>query len=110
MTVFYDDDCGLCTRSIRVLKHLDVDDRFVYHPLTSPEAEKCDIEAGTVALVIDGEVHVRSEAVRLMLWHAGGAARVIAGGLYLVPLPIRDWAYRLIAKNRHRFFEGACKI
>lgn len=110
MTVFYDDDCGLCTRSIRVLKHLDIDEKFSYFPLTSQEAEGHDIEAGTVALVLDGKVHHRSEAVRLMLWHAGGVAMILSAGLFLIPLPVREWVYRWIVKNRYRFFGGTCVI
>ncbi|MEN8755790.1 MAG: DUF393 domain-containing protein [Akkermansiaceae bacterium] len=110
MIVFYDDDCGLCTRSMRIMKHLDVDDQIAYLPLTSCEAGKYDIEAGTVALVMDGKVYLRSEAVRLMLWHVGGLAMVFSLLLAIIPRPIRDAAYRYIAKNRHRFFGGSCEV
>ena len=110
MTVFYDDDCGLCTCSMRLLKHLDINERLDLRPLTSPQADKYDIEEGTVALVIENKVYVRSEAIRLMLWNAGGVAKVLSAALAIIPVSIGDYGYRLVARNRHRFFGGACKV
>jgi predicted DCC family thiol-disulfide oxidoreductase YuxK len=87
-----------------------VDQRFIYLSLASPEAERYSIETGTVALVNGEKLHLRSEAVRLMLWHAGGVALILSLFLWMIPLPIRDWAYRLIAKHRYRFFGGVCDL
>ncbi|MDB4409167.1 DUF393 domain-containing protein [Akkermansiaceae bacterium] len=109
-TVFYDDDCGLCTRAMRVVRRLDRRERLTYQPLGSERAKPYDFAEGTMAVVKDGEVYLRSEAVRVMLQTAGGLALLGALLLKVTPLSIRDRVYRWVAKNRYRWFGGSCKL
>ena len=51
-----------------------------------------------------GRLFVRSGAVREGLRLAGGAGRPLAAILRLVPAPLADVAYDLVATTRHRLF------
>ena len=100
--VFYDGSCGFCVRSVALVKHLDVAGRLSYLSLEEGKGRGFEFEEGTMAVVRDGETFLRSEAVRVLLWECGGGARLGSIILLLTPLPLREWGYRLIAKNRFR--------
>ena len=53
--------------------------------------------------IADGEAAIESSAVLHAGSYVGGpwAALAALGGI--VPSPLRDWGYRLIARNRKRF-------
>ena len=107
-----DGDCGLCYRlaqSIDKRRAPDVD--LAYRPILSEDAqaliatfpEKQQM-ADTVYIVRNGKSYIRSAAgIRALLymkWHW----RIWFPLVWLVPLPLRDVIYFLIAKNRHRVF------
>ena len=55
-------------------------------------------------LVIDqGEVYRESSGVIQVLTAMGGLWRLFIVGR-LVPRPFRDWLYRVLARNRYRWF------
>jgi predicted DCC family thiol-disulfide oxidoreductase YuxK len=51
-------------------------------------------------------VLTRSSAAIRLAWYLGGAWR-LAEVLRLVPRPVRDWAYDLLARHRHRLAGSA---
>ena len=57
----------------------------------------------------DGRVALRSEAVLAVAAAIGGWYGVAARVLRLVPRPLRDAGYRLVARHRHRWFGGAAR-
>ena len=78
---------------------------FRFAPLGSPVGEELIGEGGagaagdTLVLLLDGQVLFRSDAVRAILLHLPGWrwAGVLLG---LVPSPVRDLGYRLVARIR----------
>lgn len=95
---------------MRLVRRLDIHDRLSFRTLASEEAQPYDLEEGTVAVVRNGEVYLRSEAVCVMLQDAGGVA--LLGALFLKATPrcISDRLYRWVAKNRYRWFGKASGV
>jgi predicted DCC family thiol-disulfide oxidoreductase YuxK len=108
-----DGDCGLCTHTA-VFLHPRLKDvhsiRFV--AIETPEGKELIStfpqkfrDADTVYLIRNGTPYMRSAAgIRFLLymkWYYSMWFPV----LWLVPLPLRNVAYRIIAKNRHRVFK-----
>ena len=58
----------------------------------------------TVYLVRNGVVHTRSAAAIRTLLYMRWWWRWLFPFAWLVPKPLRDVAYRTVAKHRHRFF------
>ena len=106
--VFYDGHCGLCERSVRWLLRRDRVGRLRFAPLQGTTAAALlthDPRSNMTSLVLldtDG-VHVRSEAAIRAVMHLGGAWR-LAHVLRSVPRRMRDRAYDLVARRRHRWF------
>lgn len=107
-----DGDCGLCTRSA-VFLHPRLKDsnsmRFVAieseegQALISTFPEKYQ-QADSVYLIRNGRPYMRSAAaIRCLLylkWHY----KFLFPFAWIIPLPIRDVAYRIVAKYRMKFF------
>lgn len=103
--VVFDSDCLMCQGSLKWLNRLDADDQLLFAPMGGETAKKWGIsmvENDSLAVVKDGEVYRSSEAARLTFLGAGGLGRVIALGLQVIPLGVREWGYYLIARNREK--------
>lgn len=110
--LLYDGECGLCDRSVRTVLDKDPAGRFAFAALQSEAAQRLLEEHGvsrdalpdSVVLVDDAGVHTLSTAAvragKLLGGRFALAARI--GGV--LPRPIRDALYALVAKHRHRFF------
>lgn len=59
--------------------------------------------AETFVFISDGEAFTRSEAALRLAGHLRGGWRVLRV-FRLLPRPIRDWAYDVLARNRYRWF------
>ena len=111
-TLILDGDCGLCNRAAMFLKpRLSKNKKIIF--LTNESKEGKEIikklsskkrEADTVYFIRNGKSHIRSAAaIRCLLfmkWHY----RVLYPFCWIIPSPIRDLAYSIISKNRHRIF------
>lgn len=115
--LFYDGDCAVCARSVRfILAH--------EKPRPDQPTLRFARRRGPLGDALHRE-HPALESVDSLLWrNPDGSVRrysaaVIAaarylGGIYsfagnllaIVPRPLRDFAYRMFAKNRHRFTFG----
>jgi predicted DCC family thiol-disulfide oxidoreductase YuxK len=112
--VLFDGWCPLCVGTTRFLVEKDRDRRFRFASLDSAAAgdllDRCasepkalaEVRSGsTVALVVEGRLHIRSDAAlqiaaRLPFpWRAFSALRI-------VPRALRDRAYLFVARRRHR--------
>jgi predicted DCC family thiol-disulfide oxidoreductase YuxK len=108
----YDGSCGFCSRSVQfILRHEQRHD-LLFVTRDSPLGQ-------------DLRRHFHLEAVESMLWIAGDQASIesnavlsaarYVGGVWaapaalgsLVPSFLRNWAYRLIARNRRRLSSPA---
>ena len=107
-----DGDCGLCHRlALFMDSRLHSGSDIAYRQIESVEGRELisglplwKQEADTVYLFRDGRAFVKSAAtIRCLLylkWHW----RIWFPILWVIPLPIRDIGYRIVAKYRYRFF------
>lgn len=109
-TILYDSDCNLCNSQVRFIKKHDRKNLFHFVPLQSEEGSDMLREAGlpnneldTVVYQKSGQHYLRSSAVLAILRDLGGGWRIL-GSLVIVPAVIRDFFYRLVARNRHRLY------
>ena len=114
--LLYDGVCGLCNRSVQFILRRDLRAIFRFAALQSPFAQTILARHGanpadldTVYLVVnysqpDEALLARSDAVADVLRRLGGVWRFFGAGFRLVPRPLRDWGYNLVARNRYRIF------
>ena len=107
-----DGDCGLCHRLAQFIdKRRATNADLAYRPILSEDAqaliatfsEKQQM-ADTVYIVRNGKSYIRSAAGIRALLYMKWYWRMWFPLVWLVPLPLRDIAYVVIAKNRHRVF------
>lgn len=120
--LFYDGACGLCARSIRFLIKVDRHNRIKYAPLIGrtsdkklPEELRDPSNLSTVVYLEEDSggcnLYTRSDAVCAILKEVGGTWQIAGKFLHIIPLFLREGAYRLIAKYRHILFPvGTCKL
>ena len=113
--VLYDGVCGLCNQLVQFLLKRDKHDQLRYASLQSDFASKIMVRHGlnpndldTVCVVLnfeetDERVLTRSNAILHVIKSLGGIWKVAALGK-IVPRPIRDLFYELVARNRYRVF------
>jgi len=104
---FFDGECGLCNGSVRFLLRRDRHGRLRFADLrgqTAAELLPLELtrELETMVLRVDGELYSRSTAVLRATVLVGGFVGGLARLMLLVPRPIRDVAYRWLARNRKR--------
>tara|TARA_B100001989_G_scaffold146654_1_gene104561 strand:+ start:2865 stop:3248 length:384 start_codon:yes stop_codon:yes gene_type:complete len=108
-----DGDCGLCHRLANFIdKRLSKNKRIYYRPISSTEAQEMiasmperQQKADSVYLIKDGKSYIKSAAgIRCLLymrWYYSMWFPIV----WLIPLPVRDIGYMIIAKYRHKFFK-----
>lgn len=106
----------MCNRLVRFLCRHDRKAIFSFASLQSPVAARILARNGTNAanlatfcvVINSGEpaesLLLRSEASLYVLEQLGGVSRAAALVLRLVPRPIREWVYDIVAHNRYRIF------
>ena len=114
--VLFDGDCGFCNATVRWSVERDPLARLRFAPLRSAAARRTvaladphtDFEAlpDAVVLVDEGGVHTASTAVLRMARHLRSPYPVLSLALF-VPRPLRDAVYRVLARNRRRWFRRA---
>lgn len=115
--VFFDGVCGLCNRTVDFVLARDREQRFRFSPLQGETARRllgeADTESlGTLVLLDERGTHRRSTAVVRILRGLGGVWGVLGALLWLIPRPLRDLGYRLVAKSRYRWFgrKESCRM
>jgi predicted DCC family thiol-disulfide oxidoreductase YuxK len=116
--LLYDGVCALCNGVVQFLMKRDSLDNFRYAPLESSLGREVlarfDIHTFpdgvmllTDALTPREHLYQRSDAVAAALQRlsaASGMWRLAGGILKLVPRPLRDWGYGIVAHFRYRLF------
>ena len=117
--VFYDGECGLCHRATRFLLAEDGTAQFGLAPLqgdTLQAAWPADQPAPPDSILVrtaDGRWLTHSAALLHVGQRIGGLWRALAVGARICPGPLRDAAYRGIARVRKSIFpqpEGLCPM
>ena len=113
--VFFDGDCALCSGVVQWSHRRDSKERLWFASLGSdfaarhrdelnlPEATG---EAQTFVFwdEANGKLHQRSSGVIELLKNLGGAWPLLGYLLFLVPKPIRNGGYGVVARNRRTWF------
>ena len=113
--LLYDGVCGLCDRLTRFVLRHDRHRRFRFASLQSAFAAEAlkkhgrnpDILETVYLLQHPGtpqERLLKKSAAMLAVFRTLGGAWSVVRALWLVPRPIRDWGYDVIARNRYRLF------
>lgn len=115
--LFYDGACGLCDAMVRWCLRHDRHGQLRFAPLQGSTYRAVGDSGKPAALetlvLLDGDgLHVRSNAVLRVLGHLGGGWRLLGALGQVVPRPIRDVLYRVIARHRRRWFGGVeqCRL
>lgn len=118
--VLFDGVCNLCHASVNYVIDRDPQGRFRFASLQSETARtllehhRVPIPGGepdTVLLLEDGRVYAQSTAALRIARRLSGPTRLLS--LFLaVPRPVRDLVYRLVARNRYRWFgrSDVCRV
>lgn len=115
--ILFDGTCVFCDRTVQLLMRLDRKERLRFAPLQSDAAvalfQRFDVpdSIDSIVLVHDGSARVESAA-------AIGIARLLgfpwslAATIWIIPRPIRDWAYRFVARHRYTIFgtRETCRV
>ena len=103
----FDGYCVLCSTGVRwLMKHGG--DRVRYSSAQSPLGEALFHHYGidpdkTYLLIADGMASGESTGYLRLCRLLGGRWKLFLA-LGLIPRPMRDWAYRLVARHRYRWF------
>ena len=111
--ILFDGVCNLCSGVVRFVIARDPHAHFRFAALQSDAARRACAEVGatppaavdpdTIIVIADGRALERSDAALAIAsrlpfpWPMFGVFRIL-------PRALRDWAYRLIARNRYRWF------
>ncbi len=122
--LFFDGVCGLCNRSVDFVLSRDRRGAIRVAPLQGETARRAVRDEGrgassetrsfdtVVWLDSSGREFVRSAAAVRVLWQLGGIWWLIGWLLWLIPRPLRDVGYRIVAANRYRWFgrKETCRL
>lgn len=117
--VYYDGSCGLCHGAVRWLLAEDRRDVFDFAPLESEQFSRVAARStsglpdSVVLETASGEILVKSGAVVHLLSRLGGMWRVIGWLARVIPLPVREFLYDVVARIRYKLFTrpaDACPI
>ena len=119
--LLYDGNCGLCNGVVRLMLRNDPVGRMHFAPLQSAPAQEYLRKQGlptgdfdSLVFVPDwqkpaqGAYRLRTDGALAAIAELGGSWRRTADLLRRLPAPLRDGAYRLVARSRYALF-GAYK-
>ena len=107
--ILYDGVCVFCSRWVRFVATRDVNHRFRFTAIQSRYGTRLAQAFGidpddpdTNAVVHGGVAHFKSDAALTVLGALPGWSWVRI--FFVVPKPLRDGLYSLVARNRYRIF------
>jgi predicted DCC family thiol-disulfide oxidoreductase YuxK len=108
--IVFDGDCALCSGWVRFLLRHDRDARYRFAAMQTAAgrallaAHGLDPDDPSSFLLLEGDAAwTDTDAIRRVVTSLGGAWRA-AHALAWIPKPLRDRIYRLVARNRYRWF------
>jgi predicted DCC family thiol-disulfide oxidoreductase YuxK len=116
--VLFDGVCNFCNSSVNFIIRNDKKDYFRFTPLQSEIgikiSEKYNLDSGnlkSVILVDKGKIYTKTTAALRIAKQLSGAWPALYVFI-IVPAPIRDVIYNIIAKNRYKWWgeKESCMI
>lgn len=108
--ILFDGVCHLCTSTVQFIIKRDPHGYFTFASLQSEIGRQLLEEHGlqpdaldTFVLVEGSRCFTRSDAALRVAQHLSGGWSLVRA-LSLIPKPVRDWGYTVIARNRYRWF------
>jgi predicted DCC family thiol-disulfide oxidoreductase YuxK len=108
--IVFDGVCHVCSGGVRFLARHRIDPPFQLVPMQSDEGAALLAEYGIdpkdplTFLVLDrGQQFTQSDGSIHIIAAMGGLWRLVVVAR-AIPRPWRDWLYRLLARNRYRWF------
>jgi predicted DCC family thiol-disulfide oxidoreductase YuxK len=115
--LFFDGVCGLCNWAIDFVLKRDLQGNLQFAPLQGETARVLlspeDVnDLNTMVLYVGGRTYRKSAAAVRVLWQLGLGWQIAGTILWLIPLPLRDLGYSLVASNRYRMFgkKETCRL
>ncbi|MEX1188974.1 MAG: thiol-disulfide oxidoreductase DCC family protein [Bacteroidia bacterium] len=109
-TLLFDGVCHLCHGSVKFLIKRDKKSIIQYAALQSDKAKLLISNQGYKGVIPDGviliegeTIYFESDAVLRCLYHLGGGWRLLSY-LRFIPKALRRVVYRMIARNRYKWF------
>jgi predicted DCC family thiol-disulfide oxidoreductase YuxK len=115
--IFFDDVCIMCNTFVNLLLRVDRRQQFFFAPLRGETAGKLlpplpdDPTAWSMVYVDEAGIHDQSDASLEVYRRLGGLWWLLSLARF-VPRAIRNPIYRIIARNRYRWFgkRDTCRI
>jgi predicted DCC family thiol-disulfide oxidoreductase YuxK len=116
--ILFDGVCNLCNGFVQFVIARDAAGRFQFAALQSAAGQRLRASvppasplADSIVLIEDGRVWTRSAAA-LRVARGLRCPWPLAYILVILPRPLRDWAYDVVARNRYRWFgrRDACMV
>jgi predicted DCC family thiol-disulfide oxidoreductase YuxK len=118
--ILFDGVCNFCNSSVNFIIDHDAKNYFKFAALQSEAGERLQKEYGinaedkdldSVLLIEDEKLHTHSTAALRIARNLKGALPLLYVFI-IVPKPLRDFFYKLFAKNRYRLFgkRDACRL
>jgi predicted DCC family thiol-disulfide oxidoreductase YuxK len=107
--ILFDGVCNFCNQSVQFIIKRDPHNYFKFASLQSELGQKLlhqygiDENTDSVVLIEHNKPYVKSSAALRLCWNLHGAWKM-GSLLLIVPCPIRDFFYNIIAKNRYKWF------
>jgi predicted DCC family thiol-disulfide oxidoreductase YuxK len=115
--LFFDGVCGLCNKAVDFVLVRDDQQAIKFAPLQGDTARSlltpADVEnLNTMILWVKGRSYRKSAAAVRVLWRLSLGWQIVGTLLWLIPLPLRNLGYTLVARNRYRFFgkKESCRL
>ena len=107
--LFFDGVCGLCNHSVDFVLRHDRAGTIRFAPLQGQTAAKLlpaedTRNLNSVVFQVRGQARRQSTAIACLLREMGGVWSLLGWLLWLVPSPLRNLGYRLVARFRYRMF------
>ena len=108
--ILFDGVCNLCDTAVQLIIRKDPEDCFRFAAMQSPAGQALlarhgltELSAETMVLIDGTAIHLRSDAVIEIARRLPGRWSMVAWFAH-VPRGLRDAGYRLVARNRFRWF------
>ncbi|HYK75230.1 MAG TPA: thiol-disulfide oxidoreductase DCC family protein [Pseudoneobacillus sp.] len=107
--ILFDGVCNFCNSSVQFIIKRDPSGIFKFASLQSEMGRKRLQQVGlsedieSIVLIIDDKYYIKSSASLQICRRLNGAWKLFYI-LRVVPVPVRDYFYNFIAKNRYKWF------
>lgn len=108
--LLFDGVCNLCDSTVQFVNKHDQKNQFLFQSLQSEDAQQLmkgygvdDVQLKSMVLISNGKLHTKSSAA-LTIAGLLGFPYTMTQVFFIIPKPLRDAVYDVIARNRYRWF------